>query len=449
MVHERTPTHEAVARQAWRAVALLLSALLGLATAAQLAGCASSEPRSDPVITAAAPTVQAGPLIELLLLRTSADRVKVLIDAAGQARVVIAAKELGQVLEVVVRQDTVVQRRVIRAGPSPATVDAAFDEQGRLHVLIDSEHWVLDNDLWQASDRNPWHGAGIKVKSARFVAGAPHLIWSFQVDGAELGAPSRVDWFGFGGGMAAIVWPWFSHGTRAVVVADRAGAFGPWAVFEPDGKSDTKVVGASADRHGKVHAIYATSRPGLGANPSPLYQYVTVAAATLDVGDTQAAQAAPAPAGRPRMVPVRGGHAWQTGPPNRNDFPQRVSADPQSGAALVGTRWIVRNLVWRRPIDWPYPAFDFKSTSGGADSFHGLWIGHARDPWWGKGSPVRYVYLANDGWSGPVDLGVADEALFFGHIWDAIDIAAAPNGTVYVAWPMDHAIVARRIGPAR
>jgi hypothetical protein len=410
-----------------------------------IAGCATPETPPAPAMPQA--HVRVGPTIELTKLDTGSDRFKVVIDADGLAHVVIAASSSGQVLEVVVQEDSVVERRSIPTrSAAPSSIDAAFDENKRLHALIGDEHWVNDGQAWQAGNPPPWRVLDVPARSPRFVPGASHLIWSFNIEGSAIGTPGHVDWYGIGNAMGAIIWPWFSHGTRAVLVAQTQVGFGPWVVFEPEGLSDTELIGAAAEPEGKVHAVYQHSRPGLGAASSGGVAYLTVSADRLSGVHWPAGNpSGPAGSDRLRIVSAQGGH-WPDDAAQARLHPNSwVCVEPTAGTALVGARWLVRHLLWSDPLVWPYKADAFAASPGGGNTFHAAFLGEAFDPWWGKGGrPVRYVLLTDGRWSAPVDLGAAEVQAIWGSSWNVVDIASSGD-VAYVVWPTPSGIVARRV----
>jgi hypothetical protein len=131
--------------------ALLLSLCL------LLAGCAS-----EPVVRQAGtpPDVEFGPALELLPRATSNDQVETLIDRDGRAHVIIAAKGSREIHHVIVSPDGAVERELIGSGASPWAVSAAFDAAGRLHVLLDEQHFVRDESAWNSVASTPWGEAG-------------------------------------------------------------------------------------------------------------------------------------------------------------------------------------------------------------------------------------------------------------------------------------------------
>lgn len=221
--------------------------------AALLASCATPpEPHLPPT---AAERFKAGETIELLRVPTVRERVAAVADVQGRAHVLIASTKLREVWHLVVDARGVQARHLVRRDSNPDVVDAAFDQEGRLHALTDTDAWVLEDGVWLA-DTAPWQSAGLQATAPRFVPGAPELIWTFHVDGSALGSPGRVDWWSFGGYGGALIWPWPTNGKRAVIVARSIGSAAPWLAIEPDGKSDTLLISTGSDRYGNLYALY-------------------------------------------------------------------------------------------------------------------------------------------------------------------------------------------------
>jgi hypothetical protein len=400
-----------------------------------LAGCQTPAPKAPAVPTSSA-ELRAGPLIDLLSAKTSHDRLKAVADPAGRVHVLIASDELHQVLEVIVGPKGVLERRVVRTGVSPASIDSAFDERGRLHALIGTEHMVFENGAWRTSPRTPWGEAGVKAEQASFVPGAPRLIWAFKVNGAVFGAPGRVEVYG-GGGYGGWVWPWFTHGTRTVLVAESGDAFGPWLVLDPLGKEDSDVRGIAADAKGNVQVLYTRARGGMASGGERRYAFIRAGLfASAAAGGSGRPEAR---AGAIRFVAIEGQPA-QTG--------AFIAVDPESGTALAGMRWIVQGERWTGPLALPITkAAHIDVVPAGGDAFHAMVIGEPRDSMWGKGFPVQYLKFSGKTWSAPFEVGLADEASFWGQIWDALGLAGVKSGAAFLAWPTERGIVGCWVEP--
>ena len=128
-----------------------------------LAGCAS-----EPVVIQAGPPpdVEFSPVLELLSDATSNDQVETLIDRDGRAHVIIAAKGTREIHHVIISPGGAVEREVIKSGPSPWAVSAAFDAAGRLHVLLDEQHFVQEASGWNAVKSTPWDGSAARASAA-------------------------------------------------------------------------------------------------------------------------------------------------------------------------------------------------------------------------------------------------------------------------------------------
>lgn len=214
-----------------------------------------------------------GPQIDLLMVKTSfGDHVRAVSDAAGRVHVLIAAHETKTVHDVVVGPDGSVSRAVIQKDLDADSIDGTIDERGRLHVVADFRYFVRDGDTWQESTRTPWADAGVDIERSmflvlrpRFVRGAPNPIWVFEMKGGSVGAEGRMDWFGFGNAMGGVIWPWWTHGVKTVLVSDGDGAT-TWTVLERQDKHDAIAPCPAADRAGNVYLVYSKVRQFLGAD---------------------------------------------------------------------------------------------------------------------------------------------------------------------------------------
>jgi hypothetical protein len=397
-----------------------LARLLKLLAAALLVACAGPPPeRVAPDLPQ--PRLRLGDPVELLHAPTVRDKVHAVAGRDGVMHVAIASTNLQQVIEVSATRDGALGRRIVREQASPARLDAAFDASGQLHLLLDAEHMVLQGEAWQRSERTPWEAAGVKAQAPRFAQGAPDLTWAFQVQGLDVGAPQRVDLMGFGGSAGGLVWPWFTRGTRAVVVAQVDGGYGPWIVIDPDGKEDTKTLRFVADGDGTAYLLYERSRGGLAAEPS--LNYVRLANDVLKRAPAPGS-AATSPAQRmPPIEPVHG-----------RAVPGKVVLRAQPPAAV-------------HVIPAPEHRYTEVATCECSGIVHALTFGEARDQWFGKGRPVRYAVFDGERWSAPIEVGTADVSSFWGWVWDAAAIACTSRGDVFVVWPTEQAIMGRWLEP--
>ena len=422
---------------------LTSTAIFVLAAFVCLFDCRAAEPTAPPSLGSQT-AVPFGPLVELLKVQTVRDKVTVIAGKSGDMHIFVASTNLKKVIEVTVRENDVVEQRTVQSDISPEMMDAAFDIKGNLHLLIDTQLFIFENGAWRISEETPWKEAGVKPLKARFVPGSKDLIWAFQVAGSETGAPIRLEIYGFGGGPAAIIWPWFTTGSRTVLVANSESGYGPWVAVEPEGRLDSVVVGVDADRNGNVYLLYSRAQGGVSARPS--YRYARIAAELFkpirdnDAGaldKEQKARKALAVEGRP--LPIEGGHQW-------------LSVDPNSGKAFVSLRFIVVGDTWSDQISWPLEGVKLWNVRVAADlddAFSALTIGPASRSAQAKENVVRYMRLSGGAWSAPIEIGVASVGSFFGLTGDALGIARAVDGRVFVVWPTESAIVGRWILPNR
>jgi hypothetical protein len=412
----------------------LATALLGCATAPDTRKAQSSLDR--PV--ARAPNVRVGPLIDLLVVRSSRDRVKVVADSGNQVRVLIASTELRQVLELVVRPEGVVERRVVLAQAAPGTIDAAFDGSGKLHALVDDEHLVLEDGKWRVSERSPWREAGLTpLRGAFFVPGAPNLTWAFHVRGADVGARGRLEIYGIGGAAGALIWPWFTRGERAVIVVETPTGYGPWVVLEPNAKGDTRVEALAADASGAVNVLYTISTGGIAGESWG--RYARIRAEVLSDEECTF------PGVTQTEVGSRRCRAF-TGSVDGVYYRHALAVDPDTGIALVGLRYLRRGdeLIggpFELPLDVRPSSPDFRAAAAGRGAFHAVVSATAPGE---KGSAFAwYLLFSEREWFAPILLGPTGAASFFGTEWDAYGIAGLHEGRAFVVWPTEHGIVGR------
>jgi hypothetical protein len=172
-----------------------------------VAACAQtpSRPAGDPV------AVELGPVIRLLDAPTSSEQVQALIDDSGLAHVVIASPKARTLRHLVVDPTgRIALDETVRSNVSPASLDAAFDDANRLHVLAGPQHFVRETSGQWSEAASPWAVAGLDTSAPRFVAGGIRnrpLLYAFDVRGKALGAPARWDIFGVGGYGGGIIWP--------------------------------------------------------------------------------------------------------------------------------------------------------------------------------------------------------------------------------------------------
>lgn len=409
--------------------------------AALLPGCATSPPASP---AAPPPRLQLGPIQQLIPTETTSERVQVVIDPQGAAHVFGVSPRSREVYHVVVAPDGGVVRERVAAETAPTTLSAAFDHAGTLHLLLDARHLVKEGGQWRDSRQTPWGVLGIRVHGARFVPGARGLIWAFLVDGDTVGAQGRWDWIGFGGPMAAIVFPWHGQSTKLVLVAENGVANPVWHVLDPTDNRDASSVRLSADDSGTVYVAYDASRHLLVTELEPRQATIATAGPSLDNGDTAAAART-----AHRLHAVRGAPLSLSGE-GLSLTQAALCADP-SGASVLLVRahdasQVLAGGHWGAPIALPLTTFwEPRLAAAGDQSFHALVVGPALDEWTGQRFPLLYLRFAHGRWSGPVEIGLAAVSTFWGAIWDAVQVAGDGSSRAFAAWPTKNGISGRWI----
>lgn len=381
------------------------------------------------------PAINLGPQLELASFKTSTDHTAVLLDSAGNAHVVVAAASTREVQHVTVSRDGMVQRELVSADRAPSTISAAFDSAGQLHLLMDATHMVREASGWKADAYTPWDAAGVKAQQPRLVQYRDGLVWAFIVDGREVGASGRWDWYLIGGAFAAIAIPWHSASDKLVIVSPSAGSAPSWYVIDPQDSLDADNAMFAADNHGNLNVVYSATQVALAKLEQPRQALIPLA--------NVAPQQAPMPAAPLRsttLYPVSG--APLRAPQSAQDLNQAsVAVDPESGLLLfVNAHQAATTFsdgAWSRPIRLPLSKFWEPSlAAAGKDAFHLLTVAD---------SQVLYLLFAQEDWSAPVELGQARVATTFGAMWDALGIASNGHNRAFAVWPTESGIAGRWI----
>jgi hypothetical protein len=375
------------------------------------------------------------------------------IDIQGQVHVLAASSKQVQAEEIVVGADGVLKRRVVAAikkflGGWGPNLDEAFDEQGRLHALVDGRHFVLADDGWVLSGHTPWEETGTKAEDVSFVHGAPGLIWKFQGNGSELGAKAHWEVWGFGNAMGGVIWPWRTHGTRTVIVPEIDSAYPVWTVVEPNDKHNTLAKAAAADGKSNVCLIYAKGVGGLFSTDKPWWygciagfgSRAAGASAAADVPSTGASRTLK---NRVQLRPFQGAAL----PPTHGIAPMSVAVDPQTGTVLAGTLWLIQNSHWQGPLPGASVIAGYGHViAAGNIGFHA--VGIARDAYYnGRGNWYPAIFYSRlspgRGWSPPVEVGTAYVQTNAYWTQQSTSIAATADGRVFIVWPAAEGLVGR------
>lgn len=420
-----------------------------------LSGCATTQeaPQRKP------PDARLGPVLNLLKVSIGPDKVRVVSGPSNLVHVLIASTALRQVLDIVVQPDGTIEQQVIRSNVSPSTLDGAFDAQGRLHVLMDAEHAVLEDGQWRTSISTAWQNAGINVQNPAFAHGAHNLIWIFSVLGNDMGAkPGRWVWRGSGGGYPAggfVVYPWYEKTTKAVLVSDAAGRETQWNILDPQSERDTLIVNAASDASGNIHLVYASGyNLHLAGNTSFLdgllgrhAAEVKLYYARLAIKDLQSAGSGKpdTPGAVKEIRPlgnISGVHQldWHWTHPNC-----ALAVDPVTGTAMLGNYWLVKGERWMEvKKSSPFPSLAMQIAAAGNDRFHAIAIGNI-DARFGGREGIMYSMFANGEWSGPLWLSITGTASVFNPA--VVGMSGVKSGNAFVAWATENGIVGRWIEP--
>lgn len=410
-----------------------LPSTLLISMALLLTSCAS-EPTAGPAapIPAPAPNIRLEPVLDLLQFKTSHDQIDVLLDRQGDAHVLIAAASTQEVHHVWVSQNGSVQLELVEADSTPSAISAAFDSQARLHLLLDDRHLLREQSAWKPIHDTPWETANVKSRKARFVQGKNGLVWTFLVDGEQVGAKRRWDWYGFGGYAAGIVFPWNSASEKLVMVPEAAMAQPLWYVLDPQDNLDTSNAMLAVDAKENLHIVYEASRSGLAASGQPRYAQVHL----MPPQPGEALGLTDHTTSHRQLYPVSGSQIPLLGSVQGGLNSAAAALDAVSGTMLVvvhDTSYTLTHGQWSLPLRLPLPqSLKPKLAPAGGDAFHLMTVAD---------NDVQYLLYTQDSWSTPVKLGRTSEASR--HLWDSFGMASNGHNRAFVVWPTETGIVGR------
>lgn len=426
-----------------------------------LPGCAAPKDR-EIAMTAKAPNILLGPVVELLRGNTIRDKVKVVLDSTGLGHVIIASTARNEVLHVIVGSEGILHQEVIRSSIAPRNIDAAFDQTGILHVLIDDEYMVRNDDIWRKRDAPPWRQAGFKLSAcsyvwgapvASFVPGGPSLIWAFSVNGKDIGVPTRWDWYAFGGVPAGIVWPWPTGASKLLVVSDTTKHDAPWVVLDPSDSFDACNWQLAADAKGTVSIVYDAT--GISFIRVAMARYAQFTTGESFPDDVAAEGASNATRMRKALKTVTGQDVDAKKLYSEGRGPDGIGSqvdlavDPVTGLGLFirahTASWLLKDGTWSKKIRLPLGKhwWEPRLASAGNDRFHAMVVRGAYEETKGQGSPINYLAFVNGVWSAPVEIGRAEVSSFWGDIWDAVQIGGNGGEKLLAVWPTKESIAAR------
>jgi len=405
---------------------------VGVATVAWLGGCAVEPVRSVPgEVPGEAPAVRLGPLIALTSSPSRPGALAALIDPAGNAHVVAADTDAGTLVHVRVTPAGDVLRQTVVVGSLDdrhVRMRAALDEQGRLHVLVNTAYWFEQGDTWLVSRETPWALAGIEARPLGLAAPGGGLTWLFVVDGEAVNAPGRWDWFGFGGPGAAIVFPWHVSSSKLVIAPGSGAPRGRWRLVDPEDSLDVRDAITSVDGQERLHVAYTVSRRGLLASGLPRYLRVSPPGAEAPPGDALARASVIG-----EQIPVLDLTLdWMDGAAMAADAPgERVMFVTESGLSVFreGARWRVPERLAAGRLDAPILA------AAGTGAFHLIAVDEGG---------VAYRLFSQGRWSAPVALEGAARTKPADRFSTATGLGAV-GGRVFASWSTPSGVVGRWI----
>jgi hypothetical protein len=444
-----------------------------------LVGCASPPITEFSEHLPPLPNATIGPEMQLLRIPTSGnDRGSAVLDDAGDAHVIIAAAKLKEIRYLVIGPEGVLSDHVMRTHSAPDSVSIAFDQQGRLHALIDDEHLMLKDGHWIGHLRTPWSEAGAHpylpstfgpgANGPEFVMGASDLSWAFMLRGGDLNLGRRLE---FVGGVNLAI-PWVSKISKLVVVPEET-PYKHWNVVGMEDYSDTGAPNFMADKKGNMYVTYTPETPG-EVGPLSYASFCANCDCPKPVpepkrepkSDAEKAYYASKPKNesQPRLPNgtevcaiegasieklVEQASRYYRAAPSQNaksnlGYPLGWAVDPQSSdMLLVTTRGtaLERNSAWGGFSQLPFTNIRIMLSPAGHDRYHALALGTLKTtPGVQPLHPFYYLAYSNLAWSAPIEigrLGVMPARMS--------TIVSDAQGRSLVLWPTKDAIVGRWI----
>ena len=291
------------------------------------------------------------------------------IDKTGNAHFIIEPSDSNKLHYVIIGKTGVLEKSSTDKTektpsykkPKRDYMDCAFDSEGNLHLISNGEHFIYKEESWRQLPDLPCRVFGKGYKD---------LICADVVEGQEVGSPGRLDWYviaGYGGGL---IWPWYSHPDKLVIVKkSHETSFKP-LVVDAETKQDVLGYSLAADEKGNIYVSYLRGR----GYPRKSYIYIKKDLSEIPANDSGKDSA------KKGIVEVFGEslHAGQSVVPDWVSGAERIAVDPETGMAMLSAQspkklYLIRESQFKRPIDLELSDDAVISpAAAGKDQFHVL-----------------------------------------------------------------------------
>ncbi|MCY1271145.1 hypothetical protein D9M68_214780 [compost metagenome] len=435
------------------------------ASAIALGACTTAPTQPDSEYSRKDPPVRVGESFMVLKTVTYRDKVKLLSDASGKIHAIIGVSQSKQLVAIQIGESGVEGSQLIRENvvPDHTDIDAAFDREGQLHVIVGDEHFVQRDGAWTVAADPPWKLAGVEAYKPHFVPGWPDLLWVFSLNGKHVGSPGRFSIYAIGGYGGAIPIPGYGYATKLVVVpGSRAGgnAAGServaWCLVDPKTTDSVLYSWVNSDGRETIYLLYVT----VGYSP---VVFLSGNSGTETV----------------RFVRARLGQP-ESGPPHRNTdqsksgetaisapcvlsgapvkqlfsrlyYETAFAVDRDTGAALAlvpeASGAIDANDNWATTVSPPLDHYIWPHIApAGNGRFHVVLV-QQHVGWWSVKYSVSYLMRMLDAWSRAIRLGNPETGKWGGAIYYGLDLIEAPGGKAFIVWPVPEGIKGQWIEP--
>lgn len=385
-----------------------------------LLGACASGPRVEDIGSVSPPGVRVGN--EMVLLDSATEKVVSHMTPDGRVHLV-AITARNDAYHVVVAAQGVERKEQIGAGRYGYRDNLAItdDAQGRLHVALKDEHWILDKGAWRLAGGNA---------CSLLARAGDSMACVVDVSGSELGTRAQWGVSLFGGQGAGILIPYRIRPSKLVLakaVGDDWSYRGvldfhlSYLVNLANNDGDT----LAGDDSGTFHLIFRAHENGYDTR----YGTLTLEEATAPDIEWRRPDGQAILLANLNSVPARPGPGWYV--PYGT---LALAVDPRTGTALFFARSglsdagvAVRGGVFGQPVPLPLEALTQKKLApAGDERFHAI-VAVQRH--------LFYLAYREDGWSEPAALGESGTPSLFLIGDSSIQIASDGRRRALAIWP--------------
>ena len=368
---------------------------------------------------------------EIALLDSAPEKAVALMTSDGRVHLVVVTAA-GDAVHLLVTEHGVERKEQVgtRHYGYYSNLAIADDAQGRLHLALKDEHWILENGVWRLAGEN---------RCALLARAGASTACVVVVDGSELKTPAQWGVVGIGGGLGAgALIPYRIHPDKLVLGEAVGDGWSYRSILDHHARFSANLANIDSgtlagDASGGLHLLFFVYEDN--------YYSARYHCSRLDQVGSPDIEWRPADGQR---VMLRTLESVSTSPGAEWFVPAdaiALAVDPQTGAALFFARHVqkglfanwtdasvsIRDGVFGEPVPIPVK----KSTPrrlapAGNGRFHALVT---------VGSGLAYLAYRDGGWSEPVRIGEFGAPSLFLIANSSIQIASDGRNQALAVWP--------------